>query len=82
MTHSKDSPSVTVLPLTSEPRNSPLVRITIAPSPQNGLEKLSQVMVDKITTVVRPKIGRAIGRIEGATLAAVEAALAHFLELD
>jgi mRNA interferase MazF len=74
-------PSVTVLPLTSDLRNSPLVRITVEPSRRNGLERRSQVMVDKTVTVIRAKISRAIGRLEGATMAEVEFALARFLGL-
>lgn len=46
-------PSVTVLPVTSELRDTPLFRITIEPSTANGLQKPSQVMVDKLHTVHR-----------------------------
>ena len=73
--------SVTVLPLTRDLHNAPLVRITIDPSPQNGLERRSQIMLDKAATIARPKIGRAIGRLEGATLAEVDTALARFFGL-
>jgi mRNA interferase MazF len=74
-------PSVTVLPLTGDLRNSPLVRITVDPSPQNGLERRSQIMVDKSATIARPKIGRTIGRLDRATMDAVDTALARFLGL-
>jgi mRNA interferase MazF len=47
--------SVTVLPVTSELRAAPLLRIAIEPSTGNGLRKKSQVMVDKIQTVPRDK---------------------------
>ena len=72
---------MTVLPLTSDLRNAPLVRVTIEPQTTNGLLKSSQVMVDKAVTVPRSKIGRRIGAADGATLMAVDAALARFLGL-
>jgi mRNA interferase MazF len=34
-----EHPSVTILPVTSELRNTPLFRITIEPSSDNGLQK-------------------------------------------
>ena len=72
-------PSVTVLPLTSELHDAPLLRVTVEPEGSTGLRLRSQVMVDKATTVPRPKIGRRIGRLDGAAMASVERALAGFL---
>jgi mRNA interferase MazF len=72
-------PSVTVLPLTSEWHDWPVFRITLEPSPVNGLEKRSQIMIDKAVTVPRSKIGRRLGRGDPATLNAVGEALARFL---
>jgi mRNA interferase MazF len=69
-------PTVTVLPLTSELRNAPLFRILIEPSPANGLEKVSQVMVDKPITFLRAKIGRSFGRLDDDVLLRVNRALA------
>src|SRR5437016_5002085 len=72
-------PSVTILPVTSELRNTPLFRITVVPDEDNGLHKPSQVMVDKPQTVSREKITEPIGRLDDATLVAVNRALAVFL---
>jgi mRNA interferase MazF len=74
-------PSVTVLPLTSDLHDSHLVRVTVEPSEENGLEKRSQVMVDKAVTVARPKVGQAIGRLDCATMDEVNVALARFFGL-
>lgn len=71
--------SVTVLPVTSTLSSAPLLRITVRPSAQNGLQKTSQVMVDKALTVRRDKLGPAFGRIEADTLIEVERSLAVFL---
>jgi mRNA interferase MazF len=73
--------SLTVLPLTSDLQPAPLVRITIEPSTGNGLERRSQIMIDKAATVLRAKVGRQIGRVDGATMRAVDSALLRFLEL-
>lgn len=72
-------PSVTLLPVTGELRNAPLFRLDILPSPANGLRKASQVMVDKAITVPREKVGAVIGRLDDATLARVNQAMALFL---
>ncbi|MFZ1642246.1 MAG: type II toxin-antitoxin system PemK/MazF family toxin [Candidatus Contendobacter sp.] len=74
-----EHPSVTVLPVTGELRNTPLFRIDVEPDTENGLKKLSQVMVDKAMTVPRVKVGDAFGRMDDKTLVAVNRALAVFL---
>ncbi len=71
--------SATVLTITSTLVAAPLLRITIQPSPENGLQKLSQVVVDKTLTVKRDKIGPAFGRIDADALVEVERCLAVFL---
>jgi mRNA interferase MazF len=70
--------SVTVLPVTSELRTAPLLRISIEPNTDNGLRKKSQVMVDKAQTVPRGKVGTTIGRLHEDTLVSVDRALAVF----
>ncbi|MDR5755277.1 MULTISPECIES: type II toxin-antitoxin system PemK/MazF family toxin [unclassified Caballeronia] len=72
-------PSVTILPVTSELRATPLFRIAVEPSAINQLSKPSQVMVDKAQTVAREKIGAALGRLEDETMVAVTRALAVFI---
>lgn len=71
--------SVTLLPLTSEMHDTPLFRVTVGPGRGTGLEKRSQVMVDKATTVPRSKIGACIGAIDESTLRSVSQALRVFL---
>jgi mRNA interferase MazF len=64
--------SVTVLPVTSELRAAPLLRIPIEPTTDNGLRNKSHVMVDKAQTVPRDKVGATIGRLHRDTLVAVD----------
>lgn len=71
--------SVTVLPVTSTLVAAPLLRVTVQPSLGSGLQRPSQVMVDKAMTVKRDKVGPAFGRIEAETLVEVERCLAVFL---
>lgn len=73
--------SLTVCPITSDVQDAPLIRITVEPTAQNGLRRTSQIMVDKIQTLSRKRIGSRIGRLEEEPLLAVERAIALFLGL-
>lgn len=74
-----ESATLTVLPVTSALVAAPLLRITVLPSAENGLQKPSQVMADKAMTVKRDKVGPAFGSIDADTLVEVERCLAVFL---
>lgn len=74
-----EHPSVTILPITSDLRDTPIFRIAITPDKLNGLNKLSQVMVDKAMTVPREKCGAVFGRLEGTKMLEITRALAVFL---
>ena len=71
--------TVTVLPLTSTLVAAPLLRITVQPNVENGLQKPSQIMLDKTMTVKRDKIGQAFGRIDADAMVEIERCLAVFL---
>lgn len=60
---------MTVCFMTSELRDTPLFRFTIQREPENGLGKVSQVMVDKIVTVATLKIGTSIGSLSDKEMA-------------
>jgi mRNA interferase MazF len=74
-----EHPSVTILPVTSELRATPLFRIDVAPSESNGLRKPSQIMVDKAQTIPRQKLGEPFGCLEDDRMLPVTRALALFL---
>lgn len=74
-------PSITVLPVTSDLRDAPLFRVAIDASEGTGLERPSQLTVDKILTVPRAKVGRVIGRLPDESMVTVNRALAVFLGL-
>jgi mRNA interferase MazF len=71
--------SVTVLRVTSELHDWPLFRITVEATADTGLQKRSQVMVDKAATVPRSRIGQRIGGLDTDTMQAVSTASAKFL---
>ncbi len=77
-----DIPSVTILPLTSELRRVPLVRVTVNPDRANGLKLVSQVMVDKPNTVAREKAGAVFGSLSANDLVQVDQMLSSFLGLS
>ena len=52
----EELPSVTLCLVTSELRDAPIFRITVDPSPDNGLRRVSQVQVDKVLTVARERV--------------------------
>jgi mRNA interferase MazF len=75
------SESVTLLPLTSQLADAPLLRLTVDPGQLYGLERVSQIIVDKLTTVRRAKLRQRIGRLDSKTMHAVEQSLAVLLGL-
>jgi mRNA interferase MazF len=55
--------SVTVCAFTTDPTGAPLFRLPIEPNESNGLRAPCRLMVDKITTVPKVKVGARIGRL-------------------
>ena len=75
----EELPSVTLCLVTSELRDAPIFRITVDPSADNGLRRVSQIQVDKVLTVARERIGGGIGRLDDATMLKVNRSLAVFI---
>lgn len=74
-----EHPSVTILPLTSELRETPIFRVRVQPDQVNGLRVPSDVMIDKLHTVARDKIHATFGSIAHEQLIEVERAIAVWL---
>ena len=53
--------SITVCAFTTDETDAPLIRLLIEPNVHNGLRLASRLMVDKITTVPKSKLGKRIG---------------------
>jgi mRNA interferase MazF len=73
--------SVSVCPLTTAEVESTHIRFAILPTATNGLLIPSYAMVDKISTVPRPKLGRFIGRLGKAQVTLLNQQIAVFLGL-
>jgi mRNA interferase MazF len=73
--------SVTICAFTTDPTDAPLLRLVVEPSPQNGLRETSSLMVDKVTTVRRSKLGERVGRLASEDMVRLERALLVFLGL-
>lgn len=71
--------TVTVLLVSSTLVDAPLFHIAVQPNELNGLRTTSQVMVDKIMSVKRDKLGPSFGRINQDLLIEVERSMAVFL---
>ena len=76
-----EHPSITILPITSEIRETPLFRFLITPTKENGLQKVSQVMIDKIQTVSREKLSPSFGSVTESQLIEINRLLFLFLGL-
>jgi mRNA interferase MazF len=74
-----DTDSVTVCPFTTDPTDAPLFRLEIEPSTENGLRETSRLMVDKITTIPRSKLGDRLGSLAGADMIRLNRAIVVFL---
>lgn len=71
--------SVTVCVFTTDPTEAPLFRLLVVPDQTNRLGEPSNLMVDKITTVPRAKLGERIGRLGDDDLIRLGRALVVFL---
>ncbi len=73
--------SITVCPLTIDPTEIPLLRVPLDPDDSNGLDAPSSIMLDKIRTMSRSKLGERIGKVSDADMLALSRGLVVFLGL-
>ncbi len=73
--------SITVCAFTTDPTEAPLFRLEIEPNERNGLRAPCRLMVDKMTTVPKSKIGERIGRLDAQDLLRLNQAMLVFLGL-
>jgi mRNA interferase MazF len=74
-----EHPSVTVLPVTSELRDTPLFRIRLEAGTPNNVQKTCEIMVDKAQSVLRERVGKVFGRVTDEKMLEVNRSLAIFL---
>ena len=73
--------SVTVCLITTDPADLPVFRIPVEPTVDNGLRAASRLMVDKVTTVQRSRLGQRIGCLTDDDLLRLNRSLLVFLGL-
>lgn len=73
--------SITVCPMTTYETDAPIFRLLLEPNDRNGLRVACRLMVDKITTVPKSKMGTSIGRLDDEDLLRLNRALLVFLGL-
>ncbi|OWJ68792.1 type II toxin-antitoxin system PemK/MazF family toxin [Inquilinus limosus] len=73
--------SMTICSFTTNPADAPLFRPLVEPSERNGLRSPCRLMVDKITTVRRDKLGARIGRLDDEDVVRLNRAILVFLGL-
>lgn len=71
--------SLVVCPLTTTPQDAALLRLPIVPGPSLPLRAPSWVMVDKVTSIRRDRVGAVIGRLSDEEAMALNRSLAVFL---
>ena len=73
--------SITICAFTTDVTEAPLFRLPVAPTERNGLRAPCRLMVDKIPTVPKSKIGVPIGRLDEADILRLNQAILVFLGL-
>ncbi len=73
--------SAIVALMTSTIVDAPLLRLTIRPTPGNGLKKVSQVQANRILTLPTEKVGQRIGQLTETEITALNRMLAIVIGL-
>lgn len=73
--------SITICAFTTDKTDAPLFRLAVEPSKRNRLGATSRLMVDKITTVSKSKVGMHIGRLDEEDILRLDRAILVFVGL-
>lgn len=73
--------STTICAFTTDETDAPLFRLLVEPNERNGLRTNCRMMVDKITTVPKSKVGARLGRLDDEDILRLNQALLVFLGL-
>ncbi len=58
-----------------------MFRLPVTPSDRNGLRSVSRLMVDKLSTVAKERLGERIGRLDDEDVVRLNRAILVFLGL-
>jgi mRNA interferase MazF len=73
--------SITICAFTTDETDAPLFRLPVEPSERNGLRSPCRLMVDKVTTVPKSKVGSQVGRLDDEDVLRLNQAVIVFLGL-
>ena len=73
--------SLIVVPVTTTQVDAPLIRVPITANAETGLKQASFAMADKLTTVPKSNLDKAVGRLDDASMRDIEQALRLLLRL-
>ncbi len=73
--------SITVCAFTTDETEAPLFRLAVTPNERNGLRSVSRLMVDKLSTVSKERLGARIGRLDDEDMVRLNRAMVVFLGL-
>ena len=73
--------SITVCVFTTDETEAPLFRLAVTPNERNGLRSVSRLMVDKLSTVSKERLGARIGRLDDEDMVRLNRAMLVFLGL-
>ncbi len=72
---------ITVCAFTTDETDAPLFRLPVQPNERNGLRAACRLMVDKISTVPKTKVGARLGRLGDEDILRLNQAVLVFLGL-
>ena len=73
--------SITICAFTTDNTDAPLFRLPVVPNECNGLRAMCRLMVDKMTTVPKTKVGARLGRLDDDDILRLNQAVLVFLGL-
>jgi mRNA interferase MazF len=73
--------SITICAFTKDATDAPLFRLSVEPNQLNGLRAVCRLMVDKITTVPKAKVGARVGRLDDEDILRLNRAVLVFVGL-
>ena len=73
--------SITICAFTTDETDAPLFRLPVQPNEGNGLRTVCRLMVDKISTVPKSKVGARVGRLDDEDIVRLNQAVLVFLGL-
>ena len=73
--------SIAICAFTTDETDAPLFRLPVAPNERNGLRAACRLMMDKISTVPKTKVGARVGRLDDEDILRLNQAALVFLGL-